>query len=228
MMPGPDVILACPRCEAPVRLPTMATIHLGLGRHWTDGKGRDSLAPETPRVARCPRCDRCHWLRDAVVVDEIAPWDDTGWRHVRREVRWAGTPRLREPTDEEYYVALDAGELAADPATERGVRLLAWWKRNEPFRYGSDAHGDGTAASAGCRRNLEALVALLDEANDEERLLIAEVHRELGEFADAKRLTGSLVAGPAAAVARRLEAWCDAGNRRVQELAERDPQNPWW
>jgi hypothetical protein len=224
MKPGPDVYLACPHCKAPARQYTLSSMHLGPGRQWTDGKGRSSFAPEAPWIAVCPACAACSWLRDMEVVDEIDPWDETEEKeNARRRARWAGTPNIREPSDEEYYAALASGQFSETRDMERGVRLLAWWRRNEPFRYGSLVNGDGTAVSPGCRANLEALAAMLDDAVDAELVLRAEIHRELGEFDASRAASGAVVSGEAAAVARRLEAWCDLGDRRVQELTDPDP-----
>lgn len=106
--------------------------------------------------------------------------------------------------------------LAADAGQERTLRLLAWWRRNDAFRDG--AIGEARPTSPGCRANIEALAQLLDEAIENDRVMKAEVLRELGEF-DAARAVLEHVGSPDyAAVVRQLLELCNARDTRVREL----------
>jgi hypothetical protein len=125
---------------------------------------------------------------------------------------------VQEPTEEDYYQALQEG-FASDSQQERSLRILAWWRRNDAFRRTSRAEVGCSAPVTGeCRANLEALVSLLDEADENDRFLKAEVLRELGEFESAKLVLRRVTSGEYTAVVRQLNALCNSGDASLKEL----------
>ena len=63
------------------------------------------------------------------------------------------------------------------PDAEQEVRIRAWWSGNDERR--KCQLSDFTESET---RNLNALAALLDESDDSERLMKAEIMREQGKF----------------------------------------------
>jgi hypothetical protein len=125
---------------------------------------------------------------------------------------------VQEPAEDEYYHALQKG-LAADSQQERTLRILAWWRRNDAFRDVPQSAAASTEIASGpCSRNLEALASVLDEENEDDRLMKAEVFRELGQFESAKLALSSVSSPEYATVVHQLRMLCDAREASVKEL----------
>ena len=232
MRVGPDRVVACPRCTGLARHMTLVSGNDFGARAWTDGKQVAPMLPRPPAVVKCRHCGECYWLREAERVGDFSPLQSAwSWCRARLGVLrprsgksrrfapvWTAAWRVQEPTEEEYYLALEKG-LAASREQERDVRVFAWWRRNDAFREAFSARA-GAAASmtAACRENLEALRPLLNEAEDGNRILRAEIHRELGEFESAKDVLKSVTASTYGAVVRQLWSLCEDNDACVREL----------
>jgi hypothetical protein len=176
------------------------------------------MPPCPPTVVKCRHCAECYWLAEAREVGTVALWSG---EDRQADPAWAAAQEVEEPTEEEYYQALQ-GSLAKGPRQERTLRMLAWWRRNDGLR--SHPVGGATASGA-CRRNLEALARLLDDGDESDRLLKAEVLRELGEFEAAKGLLGRAGSAPYCGAARQLRDLCDRGDRSVRLLSFEQSQD---
>jgi hypothetical protein len=176
------------------------------------------MPPRLPAVVRCRHCPQCFWLSEARKVSTI-PYGSRG--DLQSDPAWAAAQEVEEPNEEEYYLALQGG-LAKDLQQERTLRILAWWRRNDGLR---NHPGGGAATSGASRRNLEAIFGLLDERGESDRLLKAEVLRELGEFDAAKGLLGRAGSAQYRCAARQLRDLCDRGERSVQQLSFEESQD---
>ena len=214
-MPGPDQIVACPSCRALAKHMTLASGNTFGARAWTDGKQVAPMLPCPPAVVRCHSCAACYWLTDAEKIGTVNPWYGEG---SQVDPAWATAPEVHEPTEDEYYDAVRKG-LATDAEQQLTLRILAWWRRNDTFR--DPPQGDVASIATGpglWRENLEALVSLLDEADENKRLMKAEALRELGEFESAQQILGRVASADYAAVVRQLRSLCGAGDACVREL----------
>jgi len=135
---------------------------------------------------------------------------------------WAAAPSVREPDEEEYYEALRRN-FAKDRQQERRLRTLAWWKRNDSFRH-LPRHGE-VSASGLCRDNLNALVQLLNEANENDRISKAELLRELGKFDAAKEVLSRVTSSQYSSVVRQLRDLCNRGDSCVRLLSFEESQD---
>ena len=88
-----------------------------------------------------------------------------------------------EPSAADFRTALKTG-VAGTPKKERSIRLRLWWAANDPIRTGKQT----VPIDSDWAENLEAFIALLDQENDDERLVLAEVAREVGDFSAAWQL----------------------------------------
>lgn len=214
MFPGPDQIVACPHCGALAKYMTLMSGNTFGARMWTDGKQVAPMLPSPPSVVKCSHCRECYWLDDAKEVGTLMAWGGNS----QVDPAWIAAEVVREPSEEEYYQALRDG-LAQDPQQELNLRVLALWRSNDAFRDVREAGTSGIANTSGaCRENLEAIAGLLDEARESERIMKAEVLRELGEFESAQRLLSRAVSGDVATVVHQLRLLCDAEDASVREL----------
>jgi hypothetical protein len=215
MLPGPDQIIACPHCKGLAKYMTLMSGNTIGAQVWTDGRRVAPMLPRPPAVVKCRHCGECYWLADAEKVGTFDPWRGEGQQV---NPSWATAEEVQEPTEEEYYRAMEKG-LATDPKQEKRLRVLAWWRSNDTFRDDPRAPAvDNPSGSELWRKNLEALANLLHEADENDRLMKAEVLRELGEFELAKQVLGRIDSSKMAAVVRQVLSLCDSGDTRVREL----------
>ena len=188
---------------------------LGM-RAWTDGMEFAPMLAHAPAVAKCGHCQKCYWVSSAKHVGEIGGWFADPDTPV--DPGWAATEDITEPDVEDYLVAIDEG-LAADVAQERTLRVFAWWAGNRWFRsLGPDQPGDSLLVHPTHWTNLRALATLLREHEEGERVMKAEVLRELGDFAAALRLLDTVAGSEYASVVAQLRTLCERQDRWVREL----------
>jgi hypothetical protein len=214
MIPGPDQIVACPHCGGLAKHLTLVSGNTFGARVWSDGKQVAPMLPRPPAIVKCRHCAECYWLADANKVGSVQPWGAEG-----RKVNpaWTAAQEVEEPSEEEYYQALQKG-LAVDAQQEKNARVFAWWRRNDAFRgLGPPASGESTPALA-TTRNLEALASLLQDGDENELVMRAEVLRELGDFESAKQVLRRVTFAEFTAVVRQLRMLCDSGDTCVREL----------
>jgi hypothetical protein len=176
MIPGPTIIKKCSACSALIEKHTIASGNTFGAIFWTDGKMDAPMLPDNPKLVKCPHCRSLVWIEKLETVDEAEPFDTM--------TASAEEPLLLDLDD--YFSFIDSNKLLK-PDTEKDVRLRAWWRGNDERR-----RGQHSSFSEMETQNLTALKKLLDESDDIERLILAEISRELGHFSQALELLGSL------------------------------------
>lgn len=229
MLPGPDQIVACPRCEGLARYATLMSGNTICARVWTDGKQIAPMMPQPPAVVKCAHCKECYWLRDAKelgfdgygipgVSFDAGEFEAAGLESAPVDPTWEAAKHVEEPTEKEYYQAIGRG-LASDPEQLKNLRILAWWQSNEPLReLPSEEAGPKAPTPPERKKNLDALAALLGKGGVNERIMQAEVLRELGEFQAAKAVLSRITARKWAWVVGQLRALCDREDSCVRVL----------
>lgn len=147
-------------------------------RFWTDGMRDAPMLPDRPWLVKCEHCGTLVWIDEQTEVGEVDPWGS----NTRDQKAFADALPASTPTLQDYAGFLAAG--VSDKTKERYVRLRTWWAGNDRRRES----GHSTPLDSFEARNLRAFVTLLDESEDNDRLMKAEALRESGDFADAERL----------------------------------------
>lgn len=186
MKQGPDNVLECPECKAPIIIFTLLSGNTVDARTWTDGKMIAPMFPQPPALTRCSECSHYFWLKDAKVLGEIPLW---GPELENIPESWKKAARVRDLTESESLEALRTG-AAHNRDQELYLRTCAWWAANDPLRSQNPDAGNSLqmTRSPETTANLRQLQDILEPENHFERLLKAEVMRELGQFSDAVAL----------------------------------------
>ncbi|MCP3100610.1 hypothetical protein LZ198_17200 [Myxococcus sp. K15C18031901] len=95
MLPGPDIVLACPHCGAPHRSPSLATDNTFGAERWSDGWFETAMRASLPTVARCVGCRVFFWVERArrlCDLDSISEWREEP--HTRLILDHAGKRRV--------------------------------------------------------------------------------------------------------------------------------------
>ncbi len=204
MIPGPDLIRACPHCGALLRERTLASGNTFGGTFWCDGKEDYPMLPLSPPLVLCARCDAPYWLDEAEQVGES--WGDD------EPPEWRGAPYAEFPPARAYRDALAIG-LGDTLDRERTLRLGWWQAFNDPYR-GSD--GEPPEPDALLRANLTRLGRLLRDS-----VLRAEVARAQGAFESARAHLRSARTDPRLdpTVLDQLDRLIADGSRRVVSIS---------
>lgn len=207
-------VLQTPCCGARYCSRAYASINFSAHEFWSDGRRVKSLAPQGEGLCRCG-CGAFFLLRQCESVGELPlvrqpapegwesmtapgrePGDDSrAWFRRNHDIRPAAE-RALDPPDVRAVDTDDLADLLAANPPDRDVmvaaRRLHWRNLNDPYREVYRAHPtpDDTALpeyrpTPGQRENMLALVALLDGAPDADYGEVAELYRELGDFARA-------------------------------------------
>jgi hypothetical protein len=151
------IIRDCPHCRAHVvQEDTLSGNTIGA-TFWTDGKREAKMLPDHPALAKCPESEEV----------------DSGFDAAK------GKPQVMAPTGQELLDYLAGATLPKKKKVY--LRLRAWWAANDGWRWVPNSK---SAFSSDQVRNLDALSALMDEVEPGERILKAEIARELGRFDD--------------------------------------------
>ena len=212
---GPNQIVACSHCGALAHYRTLVSGNTIGAVVWTDGRQCAVMMKTPPAVVKCHACATCYWLADAREIGTVA-------RDFRAKgpvpEAWSKAPEVKEPSADDYFLAIEAG-LAKEMEQEKRLRVLAWWRANDASRdWTPDAERAPAASPGGFRRNLRRLVELLTDDTDDERVMKAEVRRELGQFKAAEAALGEVASRDLDWVVERIRTLCKARNTTVAKL----------
>ena len=175
MTPGPTQILKISPTGTLVKIATIASGNTFGAHFWTDGKQEAPMLPDQPWLRRHPDTDELFWSDECEEIAEETPWAD--------EESYPNVPFAEEPTLDEYRQALVSG-IVTTPEQRRYVFMRYWWAANDPLR-----HGDASSsAPPDFREQLLQFRALLDTTDPKQRLMAAEVARQLRDFSTAADL----------------------------------------
>jgi len=190
MRPGPEIIRKCSSCTMPMAQATIRSGNTFGATLWTDGKMEAPMLPDLPWFVKCPHCHSLLWIDEQVELGEtelgcmlISEKEKLSTkRHSKKTVLGdiePGIPQCIAPSAEELFAFLDTN--ISDVKKERYLRIRAWWAGNDVRRKSRKKHHLSEKEA----KNIQALVALLIESDKNDRIMKAEIMRELGRFDDA-------------------------------------------
>ena len=214
MIPGPDIILACPLCSALAKLPTFDEIDPSGALSWTDGFQELPGVPCQPNIVRCHACAKVYWLAVAPQLGFLSP----GEIGEGERAGWSGLPAVATTDEAGYFEALADG-LAAFPEQELELRVFAWWRGNDKHRGCTQPGRHPTSQEAVA--NAERLIELTANGDHELVLFRAEALRQLGRFKEASDALYGLCSDYNLARERQRELIA-AGSRDLEVLFTED------
>ena len=180
--PGPTLIKKCNRCDGLMKQRTIASGNNFGARYWTDGKIDTPMLPETPLVIVCPHCRKVDWLKNLAEIGEIPGPRGFGVPLPEYDLSFDDLPFFDVPTGDDYLGFLESVELIHDQ--ELYLRWTYWHLMNDPRRRDPAVQPLGIDEV----ENLQRLLVLIKSPSESSRLTIAEIHRELGDFASCEQM----------------------------------------
>lgn len=179
MIPGPPMLIDCPRCGEEKRLMSLLSGNTFGAIQWSDGYLDAPMLPRQSPVQKCNRCGKYFML------SQVKP------RYAEDESQYASeTGRLSYEEIKGALSLLDTDSLSKDDEIDLRMeflhryndvnRIIEELEENEsPDDYGLTRNENDRALHIS---NLMALTRLLDKTDVNQFLLIAEFYREAGKF----------------------------------------------
>jgi hypothetical protein len=173
MLPGPTYVRECPHCQSRFTQPSMASGNTFGAKFWPDGKMDAPMMPSYPAYAGCPHCTGSFWVEDTKEVGSF------GWGE--KDIEFADAKLYRYPTKSIILVGLKEDGLPKEKEIYLRTKLMQLY---------NDANRDQKIqrpASPAQVKNWNRLLEILGSESTQEKLLKVEIHREMGNFDEAKK-----------------------------------------
>ena len=177
MIPGPTNIKSCPSCTNLILERTYVSWNTFGSVVWCDGKEEGPMLPEDHWLVKCPHCGDIGWIDGMELIKEIQPHEENTVGNAMSS---------QEPTFKEYLSFIEHSK--PKPEKEHYIRIKAWHKGNNKRRVNNKELSPPSIEA----ENLRALQKLLDISIPEDRIMMAEICRELSEFSTALKLLSGL------------------------------------
>jgi hypothetical protein len=211
MIPGADLIIACPHCEALAKVFSIMSGSPFGTIGWSDGYRDSPMMPAAPRIARCQSCTKAFWTGQAQSIGYLLPEQEGA----SRKPEWQAAPYL-EPLDEAGLMQALAEGLGCSSELELELRVAIWWRGNDAFRRDDAPVGHATSPEA--IANMESLIKLMHEGEEDLLLFRAEALRHLGRFDEMEETLGGVYCSDYWPAKSRLLELARAGDRKLRVL----------
>jgi len=183
MQPGPEYIYQCSNCENFISRGSLLSGNTFSEKLYSDGKSIAPMLPEFPAITICSRCKNIFWLDKAKEIGSyniLRPLDE----------EWSDAEEATFLSIDEYLLALD-NKLAGNVEEELYIRLRIWWGFNDRVRNGEELFNNENEKS-NWLNNSDRLLELLDYNDVNERIMIADLNRNTGNFKKCLEIINSI------------------------------------
>ena len=174
MLPGPNIVRECHSCHEYFIQASILSGNTFGAKFWPDGKMEAPMMPNAPAYVGCPHCKTSFWIEDTKEVGQYK-WGEKNTNTFANAISYI------EPSDEIYLQGLKDSNLTKD----REIYLRA-----NLMRLYNDVNRDQKTqkpSTEAQKNNWTKLIEILEAESTEDKLLKAEVYREMGDFNQAKK-----------------------------------------
>lgn len=185
MLFGHTSLNKCPICD---NLIAVANLHGFFGdssNDYSDGYNSRIHSSESNSISKCSNCDSIYLKADAVFVGSYG--SDIATLENKEDIPkpWKDAKITKSLDIYDHFLALETN-VVKKLDDEYSVRHAILWLFNDRVRNGknyteSELFKSKTDKALWTKNNLR-LIDILDDSNNKERLLKAELYRNLGEF----------------------------------------------
>ncbi|NVN95508.1 MAG: hypothetical protein HXX18_09525 [Bacteroidetes bacterium] len=174
MIPGLYYFFECPHCGYQLKKGSFASANTFGAKLYSDLKRLAPDCTEYPIISRCKNCYQIFWLMDSNLITESD--DDDLW--LIKNKKKVEDAEFLDVYD--YFEALEM-KLSNNIEDEVYLRNNILWCFNDRIRD-AEVYSDSKADMIIWRQNLNRLIEILDYTNIDQRILMAELYRNLGNF----------------------------------------------
>lgn len=209
MLPGPTYIYECPNCGNLLSNESLMSGNTFDSKLFSDGKTIAPMLPEFPDLTKCKKCNTIFWLSK---LKEIGTYDYND----DENLTCGKADRADFLTVDDYHNAIKKG-LAGDIEEEVIIRQQLWWAYNDRIREGQNIFTN-EEDEARWKDNIINLKKILDQLDINHKIMVAEIHRNLGEFEECFKLIESIDTNELDWLKVIFLNECKTSNRWVVEL----------
>jgi hypothetical protein len=213
MNPGPIHIYKCPNCENLLKNRTLISGNTSGAKYYSDAYIKALMLPEYPNLTKCKKCDTIFWLYKLRNIASLSWLDENN-------KKWANSEWAEFLTIDDYFVAITNG-IAQNRREELFIRQHLWWAYNDRIRKYQEIFIDGNDEMR-WEMNLKVLLTSLNYSDVYQRLLMAEINKNLGDFENCKRIIQSIDADDLNWLKKQFLKECERKNKWVIELSYDD------
>ena len=170
-----DLYFKCPVCATCVSKPSLMSGNTIRARLYSDGKEDAPFLPEFPAITKCPNCQHIYWLNANTKCE-------------KQDSDLIASAEFLKAFD--LQRAIDEG-LVSNREDEIYLRQRILWTINDRFREGLSLFPDYETRVL-WESNQLRLLAVLDKSILNEKILIAEICRNMGAFSKSRELINSI------------------------------------
>lgn len=180
MLPGPNYIYKCPNCGNLLKIRSLMSGNTIGAKVFSDGKSIAPMLPEFPNLTKCKKCDKINWLSK---LKEIGTY-----KFFPENLEWLNADEVKFLEIDEYF---DALKIAINSEEELYIRQRIWWTYNDRIRQGQNIFND-EVDEIRWKENVNNLINLFDKSDINQKIMIAEIYRNLGEFENCIKVIESI------------------------------------
>lgn len=210
MIPGPNYIYQCPSCNHFLFKESVASGNTFDAILYSDGKQVAPMLPDFPSITRCSTCSKVLWLHKLKPVNTCEP-------ELMGSSEWRAATKAQFAKIEDLFRAL-SDKLAENRDEEIFIRQQIVWTFNDRVRAGEPLFQSEKDEQL-WNQNTQDLIQLLDQSDINELILMAELHRYLGNFQECSKLINSIAIEELDWLKEKITRECLDGNRNVTEVS---------
>lgn len=210
MIPGQTLILQCPECESLLQRETLMSGNTFDAIHYSDYKTEAPHLPSLPIISKCNRCNTIFWL------DKLKKIGSYSYGKTNQE-DWEAAEIAGFLNIEDLFRALNTKGIVSEKEDELYIRQNIWWAYNDRVRNGNNLF-ESSEDELKWRNNINHMMALLDPNDENEKMFIAELHRNLGNFEDCQSIMDSIRSSDYDWIKEPIRLECKKRNSLVIEL----------
>lgn len=184
MLFGNYYLYQCPECTNKISRGSLMSGNTFGVQYFSDGKRMAPMLIDFPQITKCDHCNTIFWMVDQESIGTTDPFeclDPNNNSESFQEARFLTIP--------EYFDALRMKEILT-PNKERYLRLHIWWTFNDRVRLKKTKKNHSADQPVwkseeerkAWTENAYFLEELLDEKDEDDLIMIAELNRNAGKF----------------------------------------------
>jgi tetratricopeptide (TPR) repeat protein len=187
MLPGPDLIYECPQCGNLLKQESLISGNTFGAKLYSDGIQIASMQPDFPNLTKCKKCNNIFWIEDLKEIGGYFKWWDSGgyideeFKTDDMKAKWEAAEEIKFLDIKDLHAAL---KITKDIEKEKTIRIWIWQAFNDRVRDGGEKMFVEKEDKDLWEENCCVLLNLLNRDDLNEKLLVAELYRNLGRFED--------------------------------------------
>lgn len=210
-----DEIYECPNCKNHIGTSNLISYNNFKNRLFSDFK---SDIFESPNLTRCKKCKEILLLRNQKLVGgEIFDMIRDLCENKPEQIEKIIPDRASFVSIENHFRAIESNVIE-NKDDEIFIRMRILWRFNDKFRYSKTISFIDHFQEKQWEDNIRRLIELLDFSDEQNKVMIAELNRNLGNFDESLKILEAITDKDYFWMKEKLINECNNNNKCVIEF----------